>query len=85
MLSFSPLSVAVEEAYEAERRGDQKREFNILQAHLQDLSFNKAQVVAELENEKVGIGEFNSTRLFTRKRSKIERKEGYKGPHDYVI
>ena len=54
MLGLPPLSVAVEEAYEAQRRGDHKREFNILQAHLQDLSFNKAQLVAELENEEVG-------------------------------
>ena len=55
MVDFLPLSVAVEDAYEAERKGDQKKEFEILQSHLNDLSFNKAQVVAQLENDEVRI------------------------------
>lgn len=55
MVDFLPLSVAVEDAYEAERKGDQKKEFEILQSHLNDLSFNKAQVVAQLENDEVHI------------------------------
>ena len=75
-LIFLPLSVAVEEAYEAQQRGDQKREFDVLQAHLEDLSFNKAQVIAELENEEVRTYtylRFMCVGLF------VHRGEGVKG------
>ena len=43
----------VEEAEKAGRVGDLRREFAIYKAHLEDLFYNKAQVVTQLKNEEV--------------------------------
>ena len=43
----------VEEAEKARRVGDLRREFAIYKAHLEDLFYNKAQVVAQLKKEEV--------------------------------
>ena len=43
----------VEEAEKARRVGDFRREFAIYKAHLEDLFYNKAQVVAQLKKEEV--------------------------------
>lgn len=46
----------VKDAEKARRQGDYKREFAIRKAHLQDLFYNKAQVVTLLKKQEVCIG-----------------------------
>lgn len=46
-------SVDVKDAEQARRQGDYKKEFAIRKAHLQDLFYNKAQVVTLLKKEEV--------------------------------
>ena len=46
-------SVNLGEVQEARRKGEQKREFDLLQAHLKDLFYNKALIVTQLNNEEV--------------------------------
>ena len=51
---YSPIhSVDTEEVLEARRRGEQKKEFDLLQAHLRDLFYNKSLIVSQINSEQV--------------------------------
>lgn len=47
-------SVDIEEAKRAQHFGDVRRECEVYKAHLQDLFYNKAQLITLLNKEKVG-------------------------------